>query len=94
MELIKKPIIIGGEPVYKDEVIDIIYPYTQEKIGEAVKGSPEDVEKAIEKAKVGLEKLKKLTAYQKYKILMKVAEILEKRKEEVAKIIVLEVGKT
>ena len=94
MELIKKPIIIGGEPVYKDEVIDVIYPYTQEKIGEAVKGSPEDVEKAIEKAKVGLEKLKKLTAYQKYKILMKVAEILEKRKEEVAKIIVLEVGKT
>ncbi len=94
MELIKKPIIIGGEPVYKDEVIDVIYPYTQEKIGEAVKGSPEDVERAIEKAKVGLEKLKKLTAYQKYKILMKVAEILEKRKEEVAKIIVLEVGKT
>jgi len=94
VELIKKPIIIGGEPVYKDEVIDVIYPYTQEKIGEAVKGSPEDVEKAIEKAKVGLEKLKKLTAYQKYKILMKVAEILEKRKEEVAKIIVLEVGKT
>ncbi len=94
MELIKKPIIIGGEPVYKDEVIDVIYPYTQEKIGEAVKGSPEDVERAIEKAKVGLEKLKNLTAYQKYKILMKVAEILEKRKEEVAKIIVLEVGKT
>ncbi len=94
MELIKKPIIIGGKPVYKDEVIDVVYPYTQEKIGEAVKGSPEDVEKAIEKAKVGLEKLKKLTAYQKYKILMKVAEILEKKKEEVAKTIVLEVGKT
>ena len=94
MELIKKPIIIGGEKIFRDEVIDVIYPYTQEKIGEAVKGNPEDVEKAIEKAKIGLKKLKELTAYQKYKILMKVAELLEERKEEFAKTIVLEVGKT
>ena len=94
MEIIKKPIIIGGEKIYRDEVIEVIYPYSQEKIGEATKGTPEDVERAIEKAKVGLEKLKELTAYQKYKVLMKAAEILEKRKEEVAKTIVLEVGKT
>ena len=92
--MIRKPIIIGGEKIYRDEVIDVIYPYTQEKIGEAVKGKPEDVDRAVEKAKIGLQKLKELTAYQKYKILMKVAEILEKRKEEVAKTIVLEVGKT
>ena len=94
MEIIKKPIIIGGEKIYRDEVIEVIYPYSQEKIGEATKGIPEDVERAIEKAKVGLEKLKELTAYQKYKVLIKAAEILEKRKEEVAKTIVLEVGKT
>ncbi len=94
MELIKKPIIVGGEKIYRDKVIDVIYPYTQEKIGEATEGTPEDVNKAIEKAKIGLEKLKSLTAYEKYKILIKVAELLEKRKEEVAKTIVLEVGKT
>jgi acyl-CoA reductase-like NAD-dependent aldehyde dehydrogenase len=85
---------IGGKPVNKDEKIDVIYPYTQEKIGEVPKGSPEDVQKAVEKAKIGLKKLKELTAYEKYKILLKVAQLLEKRKEEFAKTIVYEVGKT
>lgn len=88
------PMYIGGEPVNKEEKIDIIYPYTLKKIGEVPKGSPEDVERAIEKAKVGLKKLKKLTAYEKYKILMKAAQLLEKNKEEFAKAIVYEVGKT
>ncbi len=95
MELIRKPIIIGGEFIYdRDKKIDVIYPYNLEKIGEVPEGTAEDVEKAIEKAKVGLKKLKKLTAYEKYKILLKAAEILEKRQEELAKVIVLEVGKT
>ncbi len=92
--MIKLPMIVGGKEVDKPEKIDVIYPYTQEKVGEVPKGSPEDVEKAIEKAKVGLEKLKKLTAYEKYKILFKVAQLLEERKEEFAKTIVYEVGKT
>jgi acyl-CoA reductase-like NAD-dependent aldehyde dehydrogenase len=92
--MIKLPMIIGGKEVWKDEIIDVIFPYNQEKIGEAVKGSPEDVYQAIEKAKIGLEKLKKLTAYEKYKILLKVANLLESRKEEFARTITLETGKT
>ena len=92
--MISLPMLIGGEKINKEEKIDVIYPYTQEKIGEVPKGSPEDVEKAIQKAKIGLKKLKELTAYQKYKILMKVANLLEERKEEFAKTIVYEVGKT
>ncbi len=92
--MISFPMYIGGKPVNKEEKIDVIYPYTQEKIGEVPKGSPEDVQKAIEKAKEGLKKLKKLSAYEKYKILLKVANLLEERKEEFAKTIVYEVGKT
>ncbi|RMA93142.1 aldehyde dehydrogenase family protein [Hydrogenothermus marinus] len=88
------PMYIGGKPVNKEEKIDVIYPYTLKKIGQVPKGSPEDVKKAIEKAKIGLEKLKKLTAYEKYKILLKAANILENKKEEIAKAIVYEVGKT
>ncbi len=92
--MIKLPMIIGGQKVEKSEKIDVIYPYTQEKVGEVPKGSPEDVEKAIQKAKEGLKKLKKLTAYKKYEILLKVADLLRERKEEFAKTIVYEVGKT
>ena len=90
----KLPMYIGGQPVDKEEKIDVIYPYTNEKIGEVPKGNPEDVEKAIEKAKIGLQKLKKLTSYEKYQILIKAAEILKSKREEVAKAIVYEVGKT
>lgn len=92
--MIKLPMIIGGQRIDKTEKIDVIYPYTQEKIGEVPKGSPEDVEKAIEKAKIGLKKLKELSSYEKYKILLKVANLLEEKKEEFAKTIVYEVGKT
>lgn len=92
--MIRLPMLIGGKEVFKDEVIDVIYPYNQQKIGEAVKGSVEDVEKAVEKAKIGLKKLKQLTAYEKYKMLLKVAQLLEERKEEFAKVITLETGKT
>ncbi|WP_297455290.1 aldehyde dehydrogenase family protein [Persephonella sp.] len=92
--MIKLPMIIGGQRVDKEEKIDVIYPYTQEKIGEVPKGSPEDVQKAVEKAKIGLQKLKKLSSYEKYKILLKVANLLEERKEDFARTIVYEVGKT
>lgn len=92
--MITLPMIIGGKPVDKKEKIDVIYPYTQQVIGQVPKGSPEDVKKAVEKAKVGLEKLKKLSSYEKYKILMNVARLLEQKKEEFAKTIVYEVGKT
>ncbi len=92
--MINLPMIIGGQKIEKKEKIDVIYPYTQQVIGQVPKGDPEDVKKAIEKAKIGLEKLKSLTSYEKYRILMKVASLLEERKEEFAKTIVHEVGKT
>lgn len=92
--MIKLPMIIGGKEIFQQEMIDVIYPYNQQKIGEVPKGSPEDVYQAVEKAKIGLLKLKKLTAYEKYKMLLKVAQLLEKRKEEFAKTITLETGKT
>ncbi|WP_457622889.1 aldehyde dehydrogenase family protein [Persephonella sp.] len=92
--MISLPMIIGGKKIDKSEKIDVIYPYTLEKIGEVPKGSPEDVLQAIEKAKIGLDKLKELSSYEKYKILMNIADLLEKRKEDFAKTIVYEVGKT
>ena len=92
--MINLPMIIGGQKVEKKEKIDVIYPYTQEVIGQVPKGDPQDVEKAVEKAKIGFEKLKALSSYEKYKILMNAASLLEKRKEEFAKTVVYEVGKT
>ncbi|WP_457638855.1 aldehyde dehydrogenase family protein [Persephonella sp.] len=92
--MITLPMIIGGEKLTREEKIDVIYPYNQQIIGQVPKGTPEDVRKAVEKAKTGLEKLKALSSYERYRILMKIAQLLEERKEEFAKTVVYEVGKT
>jgi acyl-CoA reductase-like NAD-dependent aldehyde dehydrogenase len=91
--IVKKP-ILGGEFIQTDVVLDVIYPYDNTKVGESYVVNDSYVEKAIEKAKVGLKKLSELSAFEKYEILYKTSELLRKNKEEIAKTIVYEVGKT
>lgn len=92
--MIIKKMIVGGQFLDKEEKIEVIYPYNLQKVGEVPKGSVEDVDIAVEKAKIGLEKLKDLSAYEKSQILIKVAHLLMRRREEFAKTITLETGKT
>ncbi|HIQ48873.1 MAG TPA: aldehyde dehydrogenase family protein [Aquifex aeolicus] len=92
--MIEKKMLIGGEWVDKDEKIEVIYPYTRKVIGAVPKGSEEDVYKAIERAKEGFKEISSLTAYERYEILMRAAQLLKERAEEFAKTLVLEVGKT
>lgn len=92
--MIEKPVIIGGESLKRDNYIEVRYPYTGEVIGRAVKGTEEDVLKAIEVAKEGFKEISNLTAYERYEILMKTASLLKERQEEFARTLVYEVGKT
>ena len=92
--MIEKPLIIGGERVFRQEYIDVVYPYTGEVIGRAVRGREEDVLKAIELAKEGFKDISSLTPYERYELLMRAASLLKERSEEFAKTLVYEVGKT
>ncbi|RUM28034.1 MAG: aldehyde dehydrogenase [Aquifex sp.] len=92
--MIEKKMLIGGEWVDKDEKIEVIYPYTRKVIGTVPKGSEEDVYKAIERGKEGFKEISSLTAYERYEILMRAAQLLKEKAEEFAKTLVLEVGKT
>ncbi len=92
--MIEKKMLIGGEWVDSEEKIEVVYPYTGEKIGTAPCGGEEDVLRAIERAKEGFKELSSMSAYQRYEILMKASELLRKRAEEFAKTLVYEVGKT
>ncbi|GAB6078932.1 aldehyde dehydrogenase family protein [Hydrogenobaculum acidophilum] len=91
--IVKKP-ILGGEFLETTQKLDVIYPYDNSKIGETYTVDASYVEKAIEKAKIGLKKLSELSSYEKSEILFKTSELLRKNKEEIAKTIVYEVGKT
>ncbi len=92
--MIEKKMLIGGE--WKDSLqkIEVVYPYTGERIGLVPQGTEEDVLKAIESAKEGFKELSSMTAYERYEILMRASNILRERSEELARTLVYEVGKT
>ena len=86
--------IIGGYREDRKEKLQVVYPYTGEVIGKVPRGTEEDVTKAVELAKEGFREISSLTAYQRYEILKRTAQIIENKAEEFAKTLVLEVGKT
>ena len=86
--------LIGGKKVFKEEVIEIRFPYDGSLVGTVPRGKEEEVELAVETAKVGFEKMKKMTSYERYQCLQKAARILSNRAPEFAELLTLEVGKT
>ncbi|NPB05198.1 MAG: aldehyde dehydrogenase family protein [Aquificae bacterium] len=94
MEVIKKPLYIGGEPVWRDKTIEVVYPYTRQKVGEVPEATLEDVDRALALAVEGQKEMEALTAYERSQILYRAYELLKERAEEFARVIVLEVGKT
>jgi len=92
--MIEKRALIGGEWRETGQWIEVEYPYTGEVIGRASLCGEDHVKEAIERAEEGFRKISSTTSYERYSILMRAASILEKRAEEFAKTLVLEVGKT
>ncbi len=72
--------------VYKKGTKEIIYEFPE--------STDEQIEKAVSYLEKNRKKVKSLTSFERYKLLFKAKEILEKRFEETAKIISLESGKT
>ncbi|MDW8097351.1 MAG: aldehyde dehydrogenase family protein [Aquificaceae bacterium] len=86
--------LLGGEWVRKKEDMPVVYPYTGETVAMVSRAEEEDVQKAIELAKEGHKEMASLTPYERYEILTKASQILSQRSEEIAKTLVMEVGKT
>ncbi|ADY72976.1 Aldehyde Dehydrogenase [Desulfurobacterium thermolithotrophum DSM 11699] len=86
--------LIAGKKVYTQEEIKILFPYDGSLVGTIPRGKEEDVNLAAESAKVGFEKIKKMTAYERYQCLQRAARIISKRANEFAHLLTLEVGKT
>ncbi len=86
--------LLAGEWVERSEKIEVFNPYDNSLIDTVPKATPEDVEKAVEAAKKGQKEMAALSAYERYEILKRAAEIMERRKEELATMVSKEVGKT
>ena len=72
---------------------EVINPCNEEVIGNVSNAKPEDVDKALESAKIGFDKWKKTTPWERSKIIRKAADLIRENKEIIAKWISLEVGK-
>ncbi len=77
----------------KGETYEVVNPATEEIIGKASKASSLDVQKALKSAEKGLEIWKNTAPWQRSYIIRRIADLMRKRKDEIAKWLTLEVGK-
>jgi len=77
----------------KKETYDVINPATEEVIGKASKASPSDVDKALKSAEKGFAVWKKFSPWDRAVIIRKIADLMRKKNNELAKWMTLETGK-
>lgn len=90
----KMRMLLGGEWVDREERIEVVYPYDGSVVDTVPEATEEDVRRAIDLAIEGQRDMERLTAYERYRILFKVSELLERNLEELAVLLTKEVGKT
>jgi len=77
----------------KKETYDVINPASEELIGKASKASSIDIEKALKSAEKGFHIWKKFLPWERASIIRKIADLIRKKNNELAKWMTLETGK-
>jgi len=80
---------IAGEKVAGDRHFEVRFPYTGEVIAMVPRASVNDVRRAID---IAAKFRSTLTRHQRYEILLKAAETIARRRDEIARVITLESG--
>ncbi len=92
IELHDEQILIDGEWVDADERTDVLHPYDGDKVGSIPVASAEQAEAAVQAANRAVE-VSDLSAYQRYELLYRTAELLEEEAEAMARLMTAEQGK-
>ena len=85
----KESMRIGGKLVTTDDVIEVLNPYDNSVVGTVPAARPEHVREAFATARAFKPKLSR---YERQQILLRTAEILSSRREEIARLITAESG--
>ncbi|RBW70099.1 aldehyde dehydrogenase family protein [Bacillus taeanensis] len=99
-ELVKEayPLFINGEYIESANgaYFDVHNPATGEVLAKVAKGTKEDVDKAVEAARTAFEsgKWPRMTAAKRARLLIKIAEIMRSRFNDLVRVEVLNTGKT
>ncbi len=86
-------IIIGNKKVRTEKIVDVHNPYDQSVVGEHYVAGNEEIDRAVELARLSSLQLKKIPIYKKAEILSDIANELAKNKYYLADIISKESGK-
>ena len=81
------------QPSSNKETYDVINPATEEVIGKASKASAVDVDKALKSAQKGFSIWKKFSPWNRAAIIRKIADLMRKKDNQLAKWMTLETGK-
>ncbi|HLW91857.1 MAG TPA: aldehyde dehydrogenase family protein, partial [Roseiarcus sp.] len=73
--------------------IDVVNPATGDRIGLVEHAKPADLDKALAAAGRAFKTWSKVSAFERYKIMRKSAEILRGRADQIARLLTLEQGK-
>lgn len=84
-----EPMRIAGKKVDAERTLDVHYPYTDAIVGTVPAGNAEHARRAFE---IAASYTPKLTRHERQKILLKTAELLNARKEEISDLVTLELG--
>jgi putative phosphonoacetaldehyde dehydrogenase len=85
----KEAMRIAGKLVSTEEVIEVLNPYDNSVVGTVPMARPEHVREAFAKARAFKPSL---TRYERQQILLRTAELLHSRREEIARLITAEAG--
>lgn len=86
-------ILIGGKWRQTARELKVVSPYDGNHVGVTYLAGEKELEEALASAEASFRTLKALPSYKKAELIEKVVEGLEKREEELAKVIALEAGK-
>ena len=85
--------LLGGNWVDRADKIEVLNPFDGSVVDTVPHSSLADVEEALAAAERGARVMRDLTGYQRYEILMKVADLMHERADDLARTITLEEGK-
>ena len=85
--------LLGGAWVDRADKIDVLNPFDGSVVDTVPQSSLADVEEALATAERGARVMADLTGYQRYELLMKVADLMRERTDDLARTITLEEGK-
>lgn len=80
-------------PAAAGRTIDVVNPATGDKIGTVPHAAISDLDRALEAADKGFKTWRKISAYDRSKVMRKAADILRERAEKIATLMTMEQGK-